>query len=121
MLNTKPWAALGRDLRCQPKKFGHAGHLWDGRLLVALHLCQCIFGHIGFPLRKPRSQIAQSNLVKIADFKNCIVWNAAEELDSGAGTYATSNNMYSVPPEIKDPVLLHAPTRSRSTALARSV
>ena len=69
MLNTKPWAALGRDLRCQPKKFGHAGHLWDGRLLVALHLCQCIFGHIGFPLRKPTSQIAQSNLVKVADFK----------------------------------------------------
>ncbi len=25
--NTKPWAALGRDLRREPKKFGHAGNL----------------------------------------------------------------------------------------------
>ena len=32
-LDAKQWAALGRDLRREPQKFGHAGHLWDGKLL----------------------------------------------------------------------------------------
>ncbi len=34
-LNPTQWAALGRDLRHEPQKFGHAGHLWDGKLLAA--------------------------------------------------------------------------------------
>ena len=34
-LNTKQGAALGRDVRREPQKFGHAGHLWDGTLLAA--------------------------------------------------------------------------------------
>ena len=34
-LNAKQWAALGRDLRREPQEFGHAGHLWDGKLLAA--------------------------------------------------------------------------------------
>jgi len=79
-LNAKQWAALGRDLRREPQKFGHAGHLWDGKLLAA-HLrlrygvmlgvrqCQRIFGHMGFRLRKPRPQVAQSDPVKVAAFK----------------------------------------------------
>jgi len=79
-LNTTQWAALGRDLRREPQKFGHAGHLWDGKLLAA-HLrlrygvalgvrqCQRIFGHMGFRLRKPRPQVAQSDPVKVAAFK----------------------------------------------------
>ena len=79
-LNTKQWAALGRDLRREPQKFGHAGHLWDGKLLAA-HLrlrygaglgvrqCQRIFGQLGFRLRKPRPQVAQSDPVKGAAFK----------------------------------------------------
>ena len=79
-LNPKQWAALGRDLRREPQKFGHAGHLWDGKLLAA-HLrlrygvtlgvrqCQRLFGHMGFRLRKPRPQVAQSDPVKVAAFK----------------------------------------------------
>lgn len=63
-LNTKQWAALARDVRREPQQFGHAGHLWDGKLLAA-HLrlrygvtlgvrqCQRIFGHMGFRLCKP--------------------------------------------------------------------
>jgi transposase len=79
-LNPKQWAALGRDLRREPQKFGHAGHPWDGKLLAA-HLrlrygvmlgvrqCQRLFGHMGFRLRKPRPQVAQSDPVKVAAFK----------------------------------------------------
>jgi transposase len=80
-LNAKPWVALGRDLRRDPQTFGHAGHLWEGKLLAA-HLrlrykvrlgvrqCQRIFGHMGFRLRKPRPQVAQSDPVKVAACKN---------------------------------------------------
>jgi transposase len=79
-LNTKQWAALGRDLRRDPQAFGHVGHLWDGTLLSA-HLrlrygvrlgvrqCQRIFGRMGFRLRKPRPQVAQSDPVKVAAFQ----------------------------------------------------
>jgi transposase len=68
------------DLRRDPQTFGYAGHLWDGKLLAA-HLrlrykvrlgvrqCQRIFGHMGFRLRKPRPQVAQSDPVKVAAFK----------------------------------------------------
>ena len=78
-LNSTLWAALGRDLRREPKKFGHAGQLWDGKLL-AVHLrlrygvalgvrqCQRIFGHMGFRLHKPSPQVAQSDPVKVAAF-----------------------------------------------------
>jgi transposase len=79
-LDAKQWAALGRDLRRDPEAFGLARHLWDGRLLsehlrrrygVALGVRQCqrIFGRMGFTLRKPRPQVAQSDPVKVAAFK----------------------------------------------------
>lgn len=79
-LDAKQWAALGRDLRRDPQAFGHAGHLWDGKLLSA-HLrlryggmlgvrqCQRIFGQMGFRLRKPRPQVAQSDPIKVAALK----------------------------------------------------
>lgn len=79
-LNPKHWVALGRDLRREPQQFGHAGHLWDGKLLAA-HLrlrykvrlgvrqCQRLFGHMGFRLRKPSPQVAQSDPVKVVAFK----------------------------------------------------
>jgi transposase len=79
-LNAKQWAALGRDLRRDPQEFRHAGHLWDGtRLSAHLRLrygvvlgvrqCQRIFGQMGFRLRKPRPQVAQSDPVKVAALK----------------------------------------------------
>lgn len=63
-LSPKQWAAVGRDLRRELQTFGHAGHLWNGKLLAAhlrLHYgvtlgirhCQRILGHMGFRLRKP--------------------------------------------------------------------
>lgn len=79
-LNAKQWTALGRDLRRSASEFGHAGHLWDGKLLCA-HLkqhyrvtlgvrqCQRIFKQMGFRLRKPRPQVAQSDPALVAAFK----------------------------------------------------
>ena len=104
-LNSTLWAALGRDLRREPKKFGHAGQLWDGKLLAAhlrlgygvalgVHQCQRIFGHMEFRLHKPSPQVAQSDPVKVAAFKkNCIAWHGAGALNCGVWTNATSRNM----------------------------
>lgn len=79
-LDAKQWAALGRDMRRPPKEFGHAAHLWDGKLLaehlrrhygvkLGVRQCQRIFGQMGFRLRKPRPQVAQSDPVRVAAFK----------------------------------------------------
>lgn len=79
-LDGKQWAALGCDLRRDPAEFGLAGHLWDGKLLsehlhrrygvtLGIRQCQRIFGQMGFRLRKPRPQVAQSDPVKVAAFK----------------------------------------------------
>lgn len=79
-LDTKQWAALGRDMRRTPEEFGLAAHLWDGKLLsehlrrhygvkLGVRQCQRIFGQMGFRLRKPRPQVAQSDPEKVAAFK----------------------------------------------------
>jgi transposase len=79
-LDAKQWTALGRDLRRSASDFGHVGHLWDGKLL-SVHLkqryqvilgvrqCQRIFTQMGFRLRKPRPQVAQSDPALVAAFK----------------------------------------------------
>ena len=46
-LGAEQWTALGRDLRRDPQKFSHTGHLWDGTQFSAhlrlryrvVHLC----------------------------------------------------------------------------------
>lgn len=79
-MDAKQWAALGRDLRRTPQNFGHVGHLWDGKMLsehlrkryditLGVRQCQRIFGQMGFRLRKPRPQVAQSDPVKVAVVK----------------------------------------------------
>jgi len=79
-LDAKQWAALGRDMRRTPEDFGHAAHLWDGKLLsehlrrhygvtLGVRQCQRIFGQMGFRLRKPRPQVAQSDPERVAAFK----------------------------------------------------
>ena len=79
-LDAKQWTALGRDLRRDPEAFGHAGHLWDGKLLaehlrlrydvtLGVRQCQRIFGQMGFRRRLPRPQVAPSDPVKVAAFK----------------------------------------------------
>lgn len=79
-IDAKQWAALEKDLRRSASDFGHVGHLWDGKLLSA-HLkqryridlgvrqCQRIFRQMGFRLRKPRPQVAQSDPLLVAAFK----------------------------------------------------
>ncbi len=79
-LDARQWAALGRDLRRNPRACGHTPHLWDGKLLsehlrmrynvsLGVRQCQRIFGQMEFRLRKPRPLIAQSDPVKVATFK----------------------------------------------------
>jgi transposase len=79
-LNPEQWESLARDLRLDASEFGHVGHLWDGKLLSA-HLkvrykidlgvrqCQRIFTQLGFRLRKPRPQVAQSDPTLATAFK----------------------------------------------------
>jgi len=79
-LDARQWDRLARELRQDPRDFGHEQTLWDGRLL-GLHLkqrygvalgvrqCQRIFRQMGFRLRKPRPQVAQSDPVAVARFK----------------------------------------------------
>lgn len=79
-LDAKQWAKLGRELRRSPREFGHATHLWDGKLLaehlrqrydtlLGVRQCQRIFKQMGFRLRKPRPQVAQSDPAKAMAFK----------------------------------------------------
>lgn len=132
-LNPTQWAALGRDLRHEPQKFGHAGHLWDGKLL-ATHLrlryggrqCHRLFGPMGFRLRKPQAQVAQSDPDKVAAFKkNCIAWPGVGGVELWSvdechfQQHGTRCRMW-VPSAIKDPVLLHTPTR-KSVAYSGAV
>lgn len=79
-LDAQQWVRLARDLRREPRRWGHAQTLWDGKLLadhlrrhygVALGVRQCqrIFHLMGFRLRKPRPQVAQSDPAAVAAFK----------------------------------------------------
>lgn len=79
-LDERQWARLARDLRRDPRRLGHAQNLWDGKLLsehlrrrygVALGVRQCqrMFSQMGFRLRKPRPQVAQSDPLRGAAFK----------------------------------------------------
>lgn len=79
-LDERQWARLARDLRRAPRRLGHAQNLWDGKLLgehlrrrygvtLGVRQCQRIFSQMGFRLRKPRPQIAQSDPLLSAAFK----------------------------------------------------
>ncbi len=73
-------AKVGRDLRRPPSVFGFKASLWDGKLL-SVHLrrhyhvtlgvrqCQRLFRQLGFRLRKPRPQVAQSDPARVRAFK----------------------------------------------------
>ena len=79
-LDARQWARLSRELRRNPREFGHTAHLWDGRLLaehlrkrygvtLGVRQCQRLFKQLGFRLRKPRPQVAQSDPERVAAFK----------------------------------------------------
>lgn len=69
-LNDAILRAVGIDLRKEPRSFGYAQTLWDGKLLshhlkgqynidLGVRQCQRLFHELGFRRRKPRPVIAQ--------------------------------------------------------------
>ena len=79
-LDRRRWERLADDLRRSPRDFGHEQNLWDGKLLgrhlrqhygvtLGVRQCQRIFRQMGFRLRKPRPQVAQSDPIAVAHFK----------------------------------------------------
>ena len=79
-LSERQWRQLQRDLRRSPEAFGLNENLWDGRLLsehlkrhygieLGVRQCQRLFHQMGFRLRKPRPQVAQSDPVRVAAVK----------------------------------------------------
>ena len=80
MLDAKQWRKLQVDLRKMPREFGFEASLWDGPLLcehlrqhyqvrLGVRQCQRLFRQMGFRLRKPRPQVAQSDPVRVAAAK----------------------------------------------------
>lgn len=79
-LDAGQWRQVAADLRRTPRAFGLAANLWDGPLLaehlrrrfgieLGVRQCQRLFRQLGFRLRKPRPQVAQSDPVKVAAVK----------------------------------------------------
>ena len=79
-LEARQWRRLERDLRRNPREYGHDQNLWDGKLLgehlreryqisLGVRQCQRIFSQMGFRLRKPRPQVAQADPVRVAAVK----------------------------------------------------
>jgi transposase len=79
-LDAGQWRRVAADLRRSPRAFGLAANLWDGPLLaehlrrrfgieLGVRQCQRLFRQLGFRLRKPRPQVAQSDPLKVAAVK----------------------------------------------------
>jgi len=79
-LDAGQWRQMAADLRKTPRAFGLEATLWDGPLLaehlrrrfgiaLGVRQCQRLFRQLGFRLRKPRPQVAQSDPVKVAAVK----------------------------------------------------
>ena len=79
-LDADQWRQVAADLRSTPRAFGLEATLWDGPLLaehlrrrfgiaLGVRQCQRLFRQLGFRLRKPRPQVAQSDPVKVAAVK----------------------------------------------------
>lgn len=80
LLDATQWRKLQGDLRRSPRDFGLGATLWDGPVLsehlrrrygveLGARQCQRIFRQMGFRLRKPRPQVAQSDPLRIAAVK----------------------------------------------------
>lgn len=79
-LDAKDWRRLQAHLRKTPRDFGLPATLWDGPVLtehlrrqfgvdLGVRQCQRLFRQMGFRLRKPRPQVAQSDPLKVAAVK----------------------------------------------------
>jgi len=76
-LGARNWRRLQGDLRKIPREFDLAATIWDGPVLsehlrrryrvdLGVRQCQRLLREMGFRLRKPRPQVAQSDPLKIA-------------------------------------------------------
>jgi len=76
-LDERSWRRVEADLRKSPDVFGLQVNLWDGPALsehlrrnygvtLGVRQCQRMFRQMGFRLRKPRPQVAQSDPVAVA-------------------------------------------------------
>jgi transposase len=79
-LDESHWRGIEADLRKSPRVFGLEAGLWDGPVLsehlrrrygikLGVRQCQRLFRQMGFRLRKPRPQVAQSDPVRVATVK----------------------------------------------------
>jgi transposase len=88
-LTDAQWNELARELRRSPRDFGHAQNLWDGKVLrehlklrygvcLGVRQCQRVFKQMGFRLRKPRPQVAQSDPMRVAAVKKTAAHGKAQ-------------------------------------------
>jgi hypothetical protein len=111
-----------------PREIGLGGNVWGGKTLAAwierqyggalgVRQCQRLFRRLGFRLRKPRPAIAQADPERQkAHTKKLQALMDNDEVDLWATDEVHFQNHSSrcrmwVPPETKDPMLLHHPTR----------
>ena len=77
MIGVRQWRKLAVELRAAPRAFGLEASLWDAPLLsehlrrrygieLGVRQCQRLFRQMGFRLRQPRPQVAQSDPTKVA-------------------------------------------------------
>ena len=121
-------AEIERALRQTPAEAGLRGAgPWDGKTLSAYlrqtfavslkpRQCQRLFRQLGFRRRKPRPLIAHANPQAQAEYKNTSVAGGRSRrrpLGNGRSAFPATRFgcQMSVSPEVKDPVLLHHPTR----------
>ena len=114
-------------LRQTPRDFGLIGHVWDGKTLsafiyqqwnvtVGVRQCQRIFRQLGFRLVShgrrlhgptPKCRPGLKKLQKLAGDPKIDLWSTDEVHFQQHGSRCRTW----IPPEAKDPVLLHHPTR----------
>lgn len=79
-LDERSWRRIEADLRKSPDAFGMQANLWDGPVLaehlqrnygitLGVRQCQRMFKQMGFRLRKPRPQVAQSDPLAVSAAK----------------------------------------------------
>lgn len=126
-LNDRQLAKVEAALRASPRNFGLATEMWDGPTLseflareleVKLKVRQChrLFRQFGFRLRKPRPQVARADPLLQAAHKKLRALARRDKIDLWAMDEVHFQQHGSrcrlwVPPEVADPICLHAPTR----------
>ena len=114
-------------LRASPREQGISANLWDGKTLshwirqqwgvnLGTRQCQRLFRTLGFRLRKPRPMVGHADPELQKTHKKLLALAREQSVDLWAldevhfQQHGSRCRMW-VPPELKDPILLHAPTR----------